>query len=54
MQDWLEDIDFWKFLKTLEMLKYGTPDVSTVTQSIFNEGQHFEQDYNPEAGDTDC
>lgn len=30
VQDWIGDLEFWKFIRAIEMLKYGIPDPSSV------------------------
>lgn len=44
VQDWIGNVDEWKFYRTVEMLKYGIPDVSTI------EGAASDSDFFPEIG----
>jgi len=46
VQDFSTDLDLFKFTRTIEMLKYGIPDVSIT--STLSEGQSVETEYFPD------
>jgi len=47
VQDWLTDIDLWKFVRTVEMLKYRIPDIASHMSTLPDD--HTEQnEYYPD------
>ncbi len=49
LHEWLADVNFWKFLRTVEMLKYRIPDVASPTVTLSED--HSEQtEYYPDLG----
>jgi len=46
VQDYVTDLNLWHYLRTIEMLKFSIPDVSTIAS--WNENQGIENEYYPE------